>query len=321
MRPLLFGEPARMRAFAPGRVNLIGDHTDYAGGLVLPMAIDLGTTVAFEPGGDRVELTSDDEPEPARLPLDVGDPSAVAGWSRYVAGVIAAVRPTVGGTGRVSTTLPIGAGLSSSSALMVSVALALGFVGNAVDLALVCQRAEAEASRVPGGVMDQLTSACGVEGHALLIDCSTLDITPIRMPPDAEIVVVHSGQPRALVGSEYATRRSELEAGHPMRMRHVASENQRVVDCADALRAGDLSRAGRLMVESHTSLRDDYEVSTPALDGLVERLIETPGVHGARLTGAGFGGCVVALTDPDALTEGWHVRASRGAHLQAVEEL
>ena len=305
-----------MQAFAPGRVNLIGDHTDYAGGYVLPIAVDLGTSVELVGGGDHVELTSADEASPARVPLDVADPSTIEpAWARYVAGVVAVLRPTTGGQGSVTTTLPIGAGLSSSAALEVATALALGFEGTAVDLARACQEAEQRASGVPCGVMDQLASAAGVEGHALLIDCGSLDVTPVPVPSDAEIVVVHSGQARTLAGSAYAQRRAELEAGEPRRVRHVQSENERVLACASALRTGDLAGAGRLMVESHASLRHDFEVSTPALDALVERLFAVPGVHGARLTGAGFGGCVVALTDPGTLEEGWVVRASDGARL------
>ena len=151
-------------ALGPGRVNLIGDHTDYVGGLVLPMAIDLGTTVRGQRGGDRVVLTSDAEPHPAVVALDVADPTAVVpAWARYVAGVVAELRPDAGFTGTVSTTLPVGAGLSSSAALEVAVALALGFEGESLALAQLTQHAEQQASGVPCGIMDQLASAAGVE--------------------------------------------------------------------------------------------------------------------------------------------------------------
>jgi galactokinase len=150
-----------------------------------------------------------------------------------------------------------------------------------------------------------------------MIDCSTMEVTPVPVPDDADIVVIHSGQSRALATSGYAVRRAELESGHPRRRRHVASENARVVAFADAISVGDLTAAGRLMGESHASLRDDYEVSTPALDALVARLVGTEGVFGARLTGAGFGGCVVALTTPGALDEGWTVKPSAGASVIA----
>lgn len=326
-------------ALGPGRVNLIGDHTDYAGGLVLPMAIDLGTTVRGQRGGDRVVLTSDAEPHPAVVSLDVADPTAVVpAWARYVAGVVAELRPDAGFTGTVSTTLPVGAGLSSSAALEVAVALALGFEGESLALAQLTQHAEQQASGVPCGIMDQLASAAGRAGHALLIDCHSLDVTPVPVPEGVEVRVVHSGQARQLAGSEYAERRAAVEAAElelgPLRLRtdpadadeladpvlrrrarHVIGENARVRTAVDALRAGDLAAVGEAMAGSHRSLRADFNVSTPVLDDLVARLAATPGVIGARLTGAGFGGCVVALTEPGALDEGWLVRPADGARL------
>lgn len=329
---------APVTAVAPGRVNLIGDHTDTTGGLVLPMAVDLVTTVTGDVGGTDVVLTSDTESEPAQVALDVADPAAVTpGWARYVAGVVAELRPTVGFTGHVTTTLPVGAGLSSSAALEVAVALALGFDGGPLELARLTQRAEHVASGVPCGIMDQLASAAGVAGHALLIDCHSLTVTPVPVPAEAEIRVIHSGQRRELAGSAYAERAASVHAAEavvgPLRLvddvdalhalddprlhrraRHVVTENERVRRAAEALVAGDLAAVGRAMAASHASLRDDFEVSTPVLDALVDRLAATPGVHGARLTGAGFGGCVVALTDPGTLTEGWQVRPSPGAH-------
>ncbi|MFZ6002937.1 MAG: galactokinase [Actinomycetota bacterium] len=331
--------PPLRRAFAPGRVNLIGEHTDYTGGFVLPMAVHLGTTVEIDAGGAEVVLSSADDPDRARVPIDLRDPSSVSpGWARFVAGVVAEMRPAKGGSGEVQTTLPIGAGLSSSAALEVSVALALGFEGAPLDLALLCQRAEQRASGVPCGIMDQLASAAGVAGHALLIDCSTNAVQPVRLPEGVEVVAVHSGQARALAGSAYAERRAACERAESLigplraasaddvagiedpvarrRARHVVSENARVLAFADALRSRDLALAGDLMHESHVSLRDDFEVSTPALDALVERLRATPGVHGARLTGAGFGGCAVALGEPGALREGWHLEAVDGARLE-----
>ncbi len=328
----------RVRAFAPGRVNLIGDHTDTTGGLVLPMAIHLGTTVDVERGGDAVRLRSATEDEPAEIPLDVADAAAASpAWARYVAGVVAELRPPVGAVGTVATTLPVGAGLSSSAALEVAVALALGFAGPPVALAQACQRAEHAASGVPSGIMDQLASVAGVAGAALLIDCTTLERTPVPVPAGVEVVVVHSGEARTLAGSAYAERRRECEAAEvevgPLRSapldaldaiadpvvrrraRHVVTENARVREAAAALAAGDPRTAGRAMAASHTSLRDDFEVSTPALDRLVGELAATPGVFGARLTGAGFGGCAVALTRPGAVDRGWTVRAVDGARL------
>lgn len=328
-----------MRAFAPGRVNLIGDHTDYTGGWAMPMAVEWGTTVEAVTGGDRVELASDAEGAPASVALGVADPGGVEpAWARYVAGVVAVVRPPEGMVGSVRTTLPVGAGLSSSAALEVAVALALGFEGDPVALARACQRAEHLASGVPSGVMDQLASAAGVAGHALLIDCASLAVEPVPVPPGVEVVVAHSGQARALAASAYAERRAQCEAAAAVigplrhadvadldrlddavvrrRARHVVTENARVLEFAERLEAGDLRTAGELMSASHASLAGDFEVSTPALDALVAELESVPGVFGARLTGAGFGGCVVALAEPGSAATGWRLHASAGARVE-----
>jgi galactokinase len=327
---------------APGRVNLVGDHTDYTGGFVLPMAIDRWTTIRFRPGGRSVRLVSAEEPEPAHVPIDIVEPASVSpAWARYVAGVVAELRPRMGGEGTVSTTLPVGGGLSSSAALEVAVALALdpALQTRAVDLALLCQSAEHRASGVPTGIMDQLTSAAGREGHALLIDCHSLRVQPVLIPEHAEIVVRFVA-PRTLVGSEYAERVAQCAAAEaiigPLRLadqaalrrirdavvraraRHVLSENERVRAFAEVLAAGDLCAAGAIMTASHASLRDDYAVSTPVMDAAVEELLATPGIHGARLTGGGFGGCVVALTEPAALAKGWVVRAVDGATVREL---
>ena len=350
-------EPARhgaeVRAHCPGRVNLIGDHTDYNEGVALPMAIDLGTTVAFAPDGasSRVVLRSSHDPDVADVDIHLALDPAVLGaleprWARYVAAIAAVVRPPTGGAGTVTTTLPVGAGLSSSAALEVALALVLGCEAEPLVLARTCQHAEQAATGVPTGIMDQLAVSAAQPGCALLIDFATLSTEPVPMPAGAEVVVVHSGESRSLDRSAYAQRRAEcavaaaglgplgqLDAGvanavpDPVlrrRARHVASECQRVRDFVAALGAGDLAAAGRIMSASHHSLAHDFEVSTPALDSLVEWLVATPGVHGARLTGAGFGGCVVALTepgalDPDALpTPAWTVRAAPGARLLAA---
>jgi galactokinase len=189
--------------------------------------------------------------------------------------------------------------------------------------------------------MDQLASAAGVAGHALLIDCTSLDVTPIAVPNDADVVVVDSGERRALVSSAYTERRDQCEAAARLigplrsatledvdhleddvlrrRARHVVTENARVIAFARALVDTDLATAGRVMAASHASLRDDFEVSTPGLDDLVARLDKTEGVYGARLTGAGFGGCIVALARPGALDEGWHFRPAAGATVEVVD--
>jgi len=327
-------------AFAPGRVNLIGEHTDYAGGLSLPMAIHLGTTVTGVRGGDRIRLTSAQQDEAVDLPLTIDDPTTVEpAWGRYVAGVVAELSPTTGFVGEVSSTVPLGAGLSSSASLELAVALALGFHGMPRSLAELGQRAEQVASGVPCGLMDQLASACGTAGHALLVDFTTDEVRPVPVPADLEVVVVHSGQERRLAGSAYAERRASVEAAaaeigalhdadladvdrltDPVlrrRARHVISEDARVRAFTTALAADDRPRLGELLLASHASLRDDFDVSTEVLDALVARLCAIPGVWGARLTGAGFGGCVVALTEPGTLGEGWVVRPGPGAFVSS----
>ena len=308
---------------APGRVNLIGDHTDYNEGLVLPVAVDRECTVTIRAsGGSRVRLRSSDvdgavdvsaggEDEPREVrPL----------WGRYVAGVVRALaergRPPMGLDADVSSTVPLGAGLSSSAALEVAVALALchstGFQLEPLELARACQEAEQVATGVPCGIMDQLTSLAGRRDHALLIDCRSLEIEPVQLPDGIAVVVVESGVARSLDATAYAERRAACEAvaarlglrslrdataaqvADDPRARHVLSENERVLAAADALRRNDLDELGALLSRSHASLRDDFEVSTPELDALAETL-ERCGASGARLTGAGFGGCVVAV--------------------------
>lgn len=337
----------RVRVRAPGRVNLIGDHTDYTGGLVLPLAIDLETVVEGVRGGDVVALASDHDPETALVPCDVADPTSVGpGWARHVAGVVAEVRPSEGLVGTVTTTLPVGGGLSSSAALGVGIALALRpDVTDALTIAQIAQRAEHRATGVPCGIMDQLAVAGGRAGHALLIDCGALVVEPVPLPDDLDVVVVHSGQARRLEGSPYGERAAQCRAAEAVigplreagpgtevaitdpvvraRARHVLGENARVRAAVDALRVRDLALLGALLQASHASLRDDFAVSTPVLDTLVGRLVATPGVLGARLTGAGFGGCVVAVAEPGALDgwgpePAWRVRPSAGATVQVV---
>ena len=333
----------RVLARAPGRVNLIGDHTDYTGGFVLPMAIDLVTEVELDRGVPWIELVSADEDDPTLIDFAWQlDPSRLRPeWARYVGGVAAAMGNEVGGVGFVRTKIPIGGGLSSSAALEVAVALALGFEGTPLELALLCQRAEQMATGVPCGIMDQLASAAGVEGHALLIDCTALTVTPVPVPPNVEILVVDSGQRRSLANSFYGVRRAQCEEAADLigplreatladveaigladlrrRARHVVSENQRVIDFTTALSRGDLAAAGSLMVESHESLRDDFEVSTRPVDDLVAALVETPGVYGARMTGGGFGGYVVVLAERAAEVDGLVMRPSGPATVEILD--
>lgn len=327
-----------MRAVAPGRVNLIGDHVDYTGGLVLPMAIDRRTTIEFEPADGVVELESREEPGVVRFALgEPFDAEMTPPWGRYVAAVAALVPDARGIRGRVTTEIPVGGGVSSSAALEVASALALGFSGDALDLARLTREAEHLATGVPTGVMDQLCIASAVEGHATLIDCRSLGVT--QVPISNEIVfVVRFVAHRTLEGSEYSVRVAECESAEAVigplrdaspeaptrldddvlarRARHVITENERVVRFADALSRGDWDRAGSLMTESHRSLADDYEVSTPQMDRAVDALLAIPGVFGARMTGGGFGGCVVALCSPGAEIDGWRVRPSGCARLE-----
>ncbi|HEV8297187.1 MAG TPA: hypothetical protein VGQ20_07820, partial [Acidimicrobiales bacterium] len=290
--------------------------------------------------GDAVVLRSVDEVQPAQVPIDVDDPSIVEPeWARYVAGVVAELRPRFGLRGDVSTTLPLRAGLSSSAALEVAVALALGAPGDLRAIAELCQRAEHRGPQVPCGVMDQIASLAGVAGSALLLDCATVTWQPVTIPPGLAVQVVHCGVARRVGASAYAERRAQCAAAASLvgplrdahvdevarigdtvvrrRARHVVTENARVHAFAEALRAGDAPAVAEVLRASHRSLRDDFEVSTPELDALVDRLQAMPGVYGARLTGAGFGGCVVAIVD--ATTEaaalgGWRVVPSAGAH-------
>jgi galactokinase len=312
---------------APGRVNLIGEHTDYSGGLVLPVAIHLGIGLTVEPAG-RIALVS----EGRSVELAADGTGSARGWGRYVAGVareLAALgRPPVGVEGVVEADLPRGAGLGSSGALEVIVALALcaaaDFELEPLELALACQRAEQRAVGVPSGILDQAGSLLGREGHALLLDCGTLEHRWVALPAELAILVVDSGERHTHEESGYADRRSELESGDPRRVRHVATENERVRATVQALEGRDLHALGALFSASHASLRDDYEVSTPTIDRLVEAALEA-GALGARLTGGGFGGSVVALAEREraeavlegtlerAGAQGWIVRSADGA--------
>jgi galactokinase len=305
---------------APGRVNLIGDHTDYNDGFVLPMAIDRTCVVA----GDRsetVRVFSLEAREAVELPADgTADVDSVEPpWGRYVAAVVHELatlgRPPVGIDAVLASDVPIGSGLSSSAALEVACAVALaGTAGWEVDpvvLATACREAEERATGVPCGIMDQLASSAGRSQMALLIDCRSREIRALPLPTSLAVLVVHSGVPRAVGATEYAERRracerlaeelgvaalrdaGEEEVADAPVGRHVVTENRRVLEAARALETGDLDRLGHLLVESHESLRDDFRVSTPELDALVEELVRA-GALGARLTGAGFGGCVVA---------------------------
>jgi len=333
------------RVTGPGRVNLIGDHTDYNQGLALPLAIDLGTTVEFTPTEARQLLFfSTLAPRGVSLRRDIPLDSAVLTsmeppWTRPIAAMIALARPERGGVARIETTLPIGAGLSSSAALMVALAELLGIEGSALTIARLCRQAETFAG-VPVGLMDPLVCAGGRAGHAMLVDFARSAFDHVSLPAEVEIVIVDSGTRRDLRDGRYAARVAECDAAAAVigplglaaaddiaglrdpllerRARHVVSECERVRQMAEALESDEPEVAGRIMVESHRSLAGDFEVSTPTLDELVERLTALDGVYGARSTGAGFGGCVVALARPGAVdlaafpTPAWRVRSVDG---------
>jgi len=328
---------------APGRVNLIGDHTDYNDGFVLPLALDLECVVRAKRAG-RVRVRSLEIAGEIDLPADgSAEPREVDGWGRYAAGVLRVLaergRPAAGIDATVSSTVPAGSGLSSSAALEVALALALcdaaGFELLPLELALACQEAEQVATGVPCGIMDQLASIAGHAGHALLIDCRELTVDPIPLPPELALIVVHSGMPRELALSAYAERRADCEAAAARlglaalrdatpeqvsddpRARHVVSENARVLEAARALRVGAVERLGRLLSQSHASLRKDFEVSTPELD-LLAGTLKAAGAYGARLTGAGFGGCVVAIAPQD---EAEHVAAKAATKYRSMTDL
>ncbi len=334
--------PASRRAFAPGRVNLIGEHTDYTGGLVLPVALELGVTVSVSSSQDRVELTSEDH-EPASIEAPVTDLASVSSdWARFVVSAAHRAGVTGGFKAEVTSNLPIGGtGLSSSSALTCAVLLALGLEGEAMDLAQTARQAEIAATGVEIGIMDQAASMGGIVDHALLIDCRTLEVTPVAMPESMEVLVVHTGQSRELAGSAYSQRLEEcrrIEAiigplrdadtdalaklDDPVlvkRARHVITENRRVMEMIEAFAADDPEWAGRILNEGHRSLSQDYEVSTPIVDRIVSSVARQPGVYGARLSGGGFGGSLVALCRPgtEIDVDTWWTRArpGSGAHL------
>jgi galactokinase len=340
--PLADSDPAAIRVVrAPGRVNLIGEHTDYNGGFVLPAAIDLGISIALVPTDDRrVELTLAETGERDALDLDAIGPKQ-GRWMDYVAGMAWALAEagvtTQGFRGRLAADLPSEAGLSSSAALELAAAWALSGGEKPplapMTLAQAAQRAENAYVGVNSGLMDQFAVTFGLAGHALLLDCRSLDHRAVPLPAGTRLVICHSGVPRTLAGSAYNDRRAECEravAGlreldptisslrdvtpellaaakdrlDPVayaRAEHVVTEDARVLATIAALEAGDLEAVGAAFAASHASLRDRFEVSSAALDALVDIATTVPGVIGARLTGAGFGGCTVNLVHEDAV--------------------
>jgi galactokinase len=329
-----FGLPPRHLVRAPGRVNLIGEHTDYNDGFVLPMAIDRGIWIALGPTDDRqVQLFSLDFGNETRFPLD-GIQKEESQWGDYVRGTAWALREAnidlTGWRGVMAGDIPMGAGLSSSAALEMAVVQAFCAAGDVSlspqAMAEVGQRCENRWIGVNSGIMDQMVSAAGEAGHALLIDCRSLETRPVPLPQKTVVAILDTGVQRGLVDSAYNQRRRQCEAAARhfkvaslrdvsteqfyaesadlpdtvhRRALHVISENRRTLDAADAMAIGDVARIGRLMRQSHASLREDFEVSCPELDAMVVCAESAPGCLGARMTGAGFGGCAVALVKRD----------------------
>ncbi len=310
-------------ARAPGRVNLLGEHTDYNDGFVLPVAIDRFTRVDARRRSDRVmTVTATDLGERDEFTLDAIDRTDT--WRDYVRGVVALLRPPHGFDLVIASSLPRGAGLSSSAALEVAVGRAVSDLP-AAELALLCQRAENDFVGVQCGIMDQFTVANARAGHALFLDCRNLACRYLPIPSDAAIVVCESRLERRLAASGYNERRAEcaqaaaalglraLRDAAPeqlgslpsllhRRVRHVATENARALAGAAALEAGDLAAFGSLMNESHQSARIDFDICPPEVDRLAAHIRAVPGCYGARMTGGGFGGCTVSLVKRDAVT-------------------
>ncbi|MGD0452491.1 MAG: galactokinase family protein [Solirubrobacteraceae bacterium] len=352
-RALSHEAPERSRAFAPGRVNLIGEHTDYNDGLALPFAIAEGitvTAVASPPGSaetSRVRAYARDLGE--RDDFALADPEPASGWRAFVRGIVAELAragcPLVGASVEISGQLPPGAGLSSSAALEVALCLALADLGGGaplqrLDMARLCARVENDWVGAHTGLLDQLASLYGAPDTALCIDFRTLRVEPVPLMLGGwRLVVLDSGERHLHASSGYNQRRAECARAcellgvrslreadpsvverlpEPLRRRaqHVIEENQRVREAVVALQANDLLGLGELLNASHRSLRDNYDVSTPAVEAAVERL-RSAGASGARLVGGGFGGSVLGLFAPDTPhpTAAREVRPGPGAHL------
>lgn len=315
---------------APGRVNLIGEHTDYNDGFVLPMAINRATWIALRPRNDRVvRIYSLEFNEAVEFDLD-GLQKTPSHWTEYVKGMAWSLQNAgyslTGWDGVVAGDVPIAAGLSSSAALELATARAFGvtsgFPWSATIMAKLGQKAENQWVGINSGIMDQMISAAGKQGHALLIDCRTLDSQLVPLPPGTLVVVLDTATRRGLVDSAYNERRAQCEAaaqyfGVPAlrdvtlemfearaagldevtrrRARHVITENARTLEAAEVMRRGDAAAMGKLMNASHVSMRDDFEISRAEMDTMVKLAQEHPASYGARMTGGGFGGCAVAL--------------------------
>jgi galactokinase len=330
-----FGGEARLFR-APGRVNLIGEHTDYNDGFVMPAAIDFACSVAIGPrGNSNLSVFSENLNESATADLARADLCPSGSWSDYPIGVAVMLKRSGyalrGANLYIRSDVPLGAGLSSSAAIEVSVGYALlQLAGHAIDLvqlALTCQRAENEFVGARCGIMDQFTACHGRAGKVLMLDCRSLEYRTIPLPEAVDLVVCNTMVKHQLAAGEYNVRRAECEQAVQRlssvmphvralrdvttrqleqfrteltdtlyrRARHIVSENERVTAATAGLERGDLDSLSKLMCASHRSLRDDYEVSCAELDTMVEIASRQPGVHGARMTGGGFGGCTINL--------------------------
>ncbi|HLZ27733.1 MAG TPA: galactokinase [Chloroflexota bacterium] len=319
-----------MRAAAPGRVNLIGEHTDYNGGFVLPTAIPQQTEVELTPRPDR-RVTAQSTNDPLRGEYTLGQENAQGNWLDYIQGVTWALGEAGFGSLsgfelRINSAVPLGAGLSSSASLEVACLRAIRQAFDLTDLddvrlARVGQTAENDFVGAHCGIMDQMAASLADGATALFLDSRSLEFRRIPLPPDADLIVVHSGVAHEIAGGDYNTRRAECEAaarqlGVPQlrdlaladlarverlpdplgrRARHVITEDERVLQAVQALEAAELARLGDLFFASHASMRDDFEVSVPAVDLLVDIARADAAVYGARMTGGGFGGAVVML--------------------------
>ena len=340
---------------APGRVNLIGEHTDYNDGFTLPMALPFDTAIAMSDDGDAtagtVTIASAGFGEVAIDPT--ADPRSVVTWAWHLAGVVGLLAgcgvPAGGWRATIDTDVPIGASLSSSAALEVAAITGLlaraGLQWSPIAVALLGQRVENEVVGLPSGIMDQFISAGAVAAHASLMDCRALTLTPTPLPDGVVVAVMDTGTRRVLAEAAYADRRTACERvaaelgvaalrdttleqvatiADPVdrrRAHHVVTENRRTLDAVEAMRRGDPAELGRLMNESHASLRDDYEVSGPGLDAIVEVARTAPACLGARMTGGGFAGCAVALVrmhDADAFADAVIDRYRFGGHTARV---
>jgi len=326
----LFGSGPDIIVRCPGRVNLIGEHTDYNDGFVLPMALPFETLIAASSSEDAQMKLISEEFGPAHFSLE-DNPMGTSGWGRYIHAIGSLLAQSnsglLGWNGYICSTIPIGANLSSSAALEIAAGMVFKHLGELeitlTEVALIGQRVENEFIGVRSGIMDQIACALSQRDTALLLDCHTLQTSMVSIPEDVAVVIMDTGTRRELRSSEYNKRRESCESaaldlGVPSlrnasldditnlsnqtlrrRARHVVSENKRVLNTVKAFSTGDLLTAGQLFTDSHLSLRDDYEVSGPALDRIVEVSLGAPGCFGARMTGGGFAGSALALVARD----------------------